>query len=78
MNTTDEDVERFLKLFTLLSLNEIADIIKKHSEDTAARYGQRTLAHYIVQTIFGKKAVEAAEKITEVLFGSDDKIGLIK
>lgn len=77
MNTSDEDVERFLKLFTLLSIDEIAEIVTKHSEDTAARYGQRTLAHYVVQTIFGKKAVEAAEKITEVLFGAEDKLTLI-
>ncbi len=78
MNTADADVERFLKLLTLLSLDEIANIVSKHHEDTAARFGQRSLAHYVVQTIFGKKAVEAAEKITEILFGTEDKLELIK
>ncbi|MBP6910059.1 hypothetical protein KBC03_00440 [Patescibacteria group bacterium] len=78
MNTSDEDVERFLKLFTLLSLDEIATIVAEHNKDAAARFGQRQLAHYVVQTIFGKKAVEAAEKITEVLFGSENKLELIK
>ncbi len=78
MNTADADVERYLKLFTLLSLDEIATIVKLHNEDTAARSGQRTLAKYVVQTIFGMDAVEAAQKITEILFGNEDKIALIK
>lgn len=78
MNTSDADVERYLKLFTLLSLEEIDSIVKTHNNDTASRSGQRSLAHYVVQTVFGKKAVEAAEKISEVLFGSEDKLELIK
>lgn len=78
MNTADADVERFLKLFTLLSLTEIADIVNKHQEDTAARHGQHMLAMYVTQTIFGKHAMEEAEKITEVLFGSDDKLQLLQ
>lgn len=78
MNTADADVERYLKLFTLLSLEEIADIVKTHNDDTAARSGQRVLAHYVVETIFGKSAVSSAEKITEILFGNEDKLSLIK
>lgn len=78
MNTSDEDVERFLKLFTLLTLDEIIDIVATHAKDTASRFGQRQLAHYVVQTIFGKKAAEDAEKITELLFGNEDKLELIK
>lgn len=78
MNTSDEDVGRFLKLFTLLDLGEIEKIIHEHSKDPSARHGQRTLAHYVIQTIFGKKAVDAAEKITEILFGSEDKLTLLK
>ena len=78
MNTSDADVERYLKLFTLLSLDEIDSIVSAHNSDTASRWGQRTLAHYVVQTIFGKRAVEAAEKISEVLFWGEDKLELIK
>lgn len=77
MNTADEDVERYLKLFTLLSLDEIADIVKTHEQDASARSGQRALAQYVVQTIFGKQAAETAEKITEILFGSEERIALL-
>jgi len=52
MNTSDEDVERFLRLFTLLDLEQIEEIVAKHDADRAARHGQRALAHYVIQTIF--------------------------
>ena len=38
INTADADVERFLKLLTLLSLEDIEKIIKQHNEDTSKRY----------------------------------------
>ncbi|CAG0906271.1 unnamed protein product, partial [Darwinula stevensoni] len=60
MNVTDADVGRFLKLFTLLPLNEIEAIIAQHAENTAERYGQMQLAKYVVETIHGKEAVETA------------------
>ena len=37
MNTSDADVERYLKLFTLLSLDEIDSIVSAHNSDTASR-----------------------------------------
>jgi tyrosyl-tRNA synthetase len=72
LNTADEDVERYLKLFTLLSFDEIDAIVTQHVEDTAARYGQEQLARYVVTTIFGIQAATQAAAITYVLFGSDD------
>lgn len=78
MNAADADVERYLKLFTLLSLEEIDSIVDAHNKDTASRSGQRALAQYVVQTVFGKKAALSAEKISEVLFGSEDKLSLLK
>jgi tyrosyl-tRNA synthetase len=36
------------------------------------------LAAEVVAVIFGKDAVSQAEKISEVLFGTDDKIEIIK
>lgn len=78
MNVGDEDVERYLKLFTLLSLEEIAWIVAKHAENPADRYGQEQLAKYIVYTIHGSDAVTQAERATEFLFGSGDKLALLK
>lgn len=72
LNTTDEDVERYLKLFTLLSFEEIEAIINQHVEDPSRRYGQEQLAIYVVTTIFGVQAATQATAITSVLFGVDD------
>jgi tyrosyl-tRNA synthetase len=78
MNTTDQDVEKYLKVLTLLDFDTIANIVKQHNENPAARYGQKSLAAEVVAVIFGKDAVAQAEKISEVLFGTADKIEIIK
>lgn len=77
MNTTDQDVEKYLKVLTLLDFDTIAEIVAKHQENLWIRYGQKRLAAEVVAVIFGKDAVSQAEKISEVLFGTDDKIEII-
>ncbi len=77
MNTVDADVERFLKAFTLLSLEEIEEIVKKHNETPELRYGQKRLADYLIEVIFGKAAREQANKISEILFGNSDKMQIL-
>jgi tyrosyl-tRNA synthetase len=78
MNVSDEDVARFLKLFTLLPLEDIDNIVQKHGEDMAARYGQGQLARYVTETIHGKVAMETAVKVTEFLFGEGDKLDALR
>jgi len=78
MNTTDEDVERYLKLFTLLDFDTLAAIGSTHSQDPAARYGQEQLAKYVVTTIFGEQAAQQAIDITTLLFTTDDKLTAIQ
>lgn len=78
MNTTDQDVEKYLKVLTLLDFDTIAEIVAKHQENLWIRYGQKRLAAEVVAVIFGKDSVSQAEKISEVLFGTDDKIEIIK
>lgn len=77
MNTTDDDVEKYLKVLTLLDFDTIAEIVAKHQENLGARYWQKRLAEEVVAVIFGKDAVSQAEKISEILFGSQDKMEII-
>jgi tyrosyl-tRNA synthetase len=77
MNTADADVPKFLKAFTLMELAEIEEIIRQHTEKPELRYGQQRLAHYLTEMIFGKSAVEQAEKISEILFGTGNKMQII-
>ena len=77
VNTADADVEKFLRAFTLLEISEIEAIVSQHVQQPELRYGQRQLANYVIQTLFGKDAAQQAEKISEFLFGERDKMELL-
>lgn len=78
MNTTDQDVEKYLKVLTLLDFETIGNIVKQHNENPADRYWQKRLAAEVVAVVFGRDSVAQAEKISEVLFGTADKLEIIK
>ena len=77
LNVTDEDVSRFLKLFTLLTMEEIEVIVAEHNQQPQLRIGQKALAHRVVQIIRGTDAAQQAQAITEFVFASD-KLDRIK
>lgn len=52
MNVPDEDVSRFLKIYSLLDLAQIQEIQNKHNEDPAKRFGQEKLAFNICRILF--------------------------
>ncbi len=68
-NTDDRDVERFLKLFTFLPLDEIDEIVAAHAEEPFRRQGQRRLAEEATRIVHGDDGLRRAEQATEVLFG---------
>jgi tyrosyl-tRNA synthetase len=72
LNTDDRDVERYLKYFTFLSLEEIAGICAELEANPAARAGQRRLATEVTRLVHGDEGLERAERATGVLFGSRD------
>lgn len=78
MNTSDEDIERYFKLFTLLPFATIEKINQKHQEDQHLRYGQQELAYYLTMTIFGEQAAKDAKEITNLLFHSKDIVTQVK
>jgi tyrosyl-tRNA synthetase len=68
-NTADEDVARFLRVFTFLPLDEIAAIERDHLADPARRAGQKRLAFEIVALIHGEATAKAVAAASRVLFG---------
>ena len=70
-NTDDRDVERFLKLFTFLDLDEVAAVVEQHAADPSARHGQRRLAQEATRIVHGDDGVTRAEAATGVLFGGE-------
>lgn len=77
INTADQDVEKYLKLLTLLNFEEIDEIVKKHNEKPEDRFGQKALAYYVIKTIHGEEDANQAEKISKILFGWENRIEII-
>jgi len=77
MNVADADVSRFLKVYSLLDLEEIANIQKKHDEAPELRYGQKELAYRVCQIIFGTRAAEIAKEVSIFMF-SNNKLELLR
>ena len=67
MNVDDDAIEDYLKVFTLLSKDEIEQIIKKHEEDPSARYGQTQLALNVAKIVHGDVGTDNASIVTKYL-----------
>ena len=72
LNQSDEDSERFIKMFTLIPLGNIETIIEQHRENPSKRFLQRRLAEYMTNMIHGKDALDGVEQATAFLFGGID------
>ena len=70
INTDDRDVERYLKLFTFLPLDEIAAAMAEHGRDPGKRVAQRLLATDVTNRVHGAAATEQALRTTAQLFSS--------
>ena len=69
LNSDDEMVIDYLKIYTFLTKEEIEEIEKKHKECPEKRLAQKTLAKEIVSFLHGKEEADKAIKISEALFG---------
>ena len=73
MNVMDADAVRFLKIFTLLPLDEIEEIGKQFEAAPHERLAQKILAREVVTLVHGEKAYKEALNITEQLFAGNIK-----
>jgi tyrosyl-tRNA synthetase len=69
VNTDDRDVERYLKLFTFLRLDQIVAVMAEHATDPGRRTAQRLLAREVTATVHGMEAAAEAVRASEALFG---------
>lgn len=69
LNQADDSLEEYFKYYTVVTPEELSEILAKHAENPAARYGQRLLAYKITEFVHGTAAAESAQKITAILFG---------
>jgi len=71
VNTDDRDVERLLKIYTFLPLEDIEEVISAHREHPEDRNAQKLLAMEVTSTAHGAQASATAKRVSEILFGED-------
>ncbi len=71
LNTSDADVGRFLRTFTLLDRAEIERLDQEIVANPGAREAQKTLAYEATSLLHGKAEAEAAIKASQALFSGD-------
>lgn len=70
LNTSDADAERYIKIFTMLSQEEIAELTKQHQEAPHLRILQKKLAEEITTMVHSKTDLDNAIKASNILFGN--------
>ena len=71
LNADDRDVERFLKIFTLLTQDEIASFMALHAADPGARHAHRALAQAATTLLHGEAEMHRAEAAAKALFSGE-------
>ncbi len=74
LNQNDNDVEKLLKWYTYLSVDNINEVMLNHNEKKKEKIAQKILAFEITKDIHGEEEVNNAMKITSVLFDGDKSI----
>ena len=69
----DRDAERFLKLFTLLSIEEIATVMIEHTSAPENRAAQKRLAFEVTRLVHGEEESRKARNAAETLFGASEE-----
>lgn len=72
-NVSDEDAEKYIKIFTLLSFEEISALIEKHKAEPHLRLLQTTLAKEVTIMVHSTQDYETAVEASQILFGKGTK-----
>ena len=74
LNTTDQDAEKYIKIFTFLGKNEIDQLIAQHKEAPHMRLLQKKLAEQVTVFVHSQQEYENAVKASNILFsgGAED------
>ncbi len=78
VNVSDADAEKYLKIFTSLSKEEIDALVQEHAEDPGKRPMQKRLAKEVTCMVHSEKDYEAAVEASAILFGNNTAEALRK
>ena len=78
LNVSDDDAEKYIKIFTSIDHDTIDALIAEHKEDAGRRILQRRLAEETTILVHSKEALDAAIEASSILFGKSTKESLLK
>lgn len=73
LNITDIDAEKYIKIYTFLSKDEIESLIRNHNENPSLRILQKKLAEEVTRWVHGKEETDKVIKASSILFGKSTK-----
>jgi len=79
LNSTDQDVKNYIRIFTLMTKEEIEHLEQQHDEAPHQRLLQKTLAEDITKRVHSEDEFNAAITASNILFGkstSEDLMSL--
>lgn len=78
LNVADDEAEKYIKIFTSLSHEEIDAAIAEHRQDPGRRTLQKLLGKEITTMVHSQKDYETAVEASNILFGKATKENLLK
>ena len=77
LNVSDDDAERYIKIFTSLDRETIENLVSQHRQDPGRRALQRRLAEEVTTMVHGQQALEMAQQASQILFGKATREALV-
>lgn len=69
LNVADDDAEKFIRIFTMLSREEIEDLVAKQKAEPHMRYLQKRLAEEVTVMAHSREDYDGAVEASQILFG---------
>ena len=78
LNVSDEEAEKYIKIFTSLDKETIDALIEEHRQDPGRRILQKRLAEEVTVMVHSQDDLEMAKEASNILFGKSTKESLLK
>ena len=78
LNVSDDDAERYIKIFTSLEKEVVDSLITEHKQDPGRRILQRRLAEEVTIMVHSQADLDMAIEASNILFGKATKESLLK
>ncbi len=78
LNVSDDDAERYIKIFTDLDKETIDALVEEHKQDQGRRILQKRLAEEVTVMVHSREDLDMAIEASNILFGKSTKESLLK